>query len=156
MFIRCHLQISCKLFPYAPRIHEINIHFMENNKYFAFQISSRHVNMCLHNSWFIIYLHLLGNGTANSGNNIFTIHWAKSADSRLMVLVVYHYKNTPIQIYWKFYHQKLKFFRWKNSDIIHISTQNIDYRYSNEYPQSMFLSRSKKIIYTPVNPSFAI
>ena len=27
---------------------------------------------------------------------------------------------------------------------------------SNEYPQSMFLSRNKKIMYTPVNPSFTI
>ena len=25
----------------------------------------------------------------------------------------YHYENTPIQIYWKFYHQKMKIFRWK-------------------------------------------
>ena len=41
----------------------------------------------------------------------------------------------------------------KNSNIFHISTQNIDYGYSlepprrggsNEYPQSMFLSRNKK------------
>ena len=24
-----------------------------------------------------------------------------------------HYENTPIQIYWKFYHQKMKIFRWK-------------------------------------------
>ena len=47
----------------------------------------------------------------------------------------------------------------------HISAQNIDCGYSlepplrggsNEYPQSMFLSRNKKfkIIYTPVNPQF--
>ena len=27
---------------------------------------------------------------------------------------------------------------------------------SNEYPQSMFLSRNKKIMYTPLNPSFTI
>ena len=53
----------------------------------------------------------------------------------------------------------------KNSDIFHISAQNIDCGYSlelpcwgssNEYPQSMFLSRNKKIMYTPVNPSFTI
>ena len=58
----------------------------------------------------------------------------------------------------------------KNSDIFHISAQNIDCGYSlelpqwggsnrggsNEYPQSMFLSRNKKIMYTPVNPSFII
>ena len=51
----------------------------------------------------------------------------------------------------------------KNSDISHISAQNIDYGYSlepprwdgsNEYPQSMFLSRNKKQkMYTPVNAS---
>ena len=44
-------------------------------------------------------------------------------------------------------------FSGKNSDIFHISAQNIDCRYSlepprqggsNEYPQSMFLSRNKK------------
>ena len=46
-----------------------------------------------------------------------------------------------------------------------ISAQNIDCGYSlepprrggsNEYPQSMFLSRNKKIMYTPVTPSFTI
>ena len=64
-----------------------------------------------------------------------------------------HYENTPIQIYWKFYNQKRKKIQIKNSDIFLISVQNIDCRYSlepprrggsNEYPQSMFLSRNKK------------
>ena len=50
----------------------------------------------------------------------------------------------------------------KNSDIFHISAQNIDCGYllelpqwgsSNQYPQSMFLSRNKKNWGTPVNPS---
>ena len=50
----------------------------------------------------------------------------------------------------------------KNSDIVHISAQNIDCGYSlepprrggsNEYPQSMFL---KKKIHTPISPSFTI
>ena len=53
----------------------------------------------------------------------------------------------------------------KNSDIFHISAQNIDCGYtlepprrggSNEYPQSMFWAEIRKIIYTPVNPSFTI
>ena len=53
-------------------------------------------------------------------------------------------------------------FQIKNSYILHISDQNIDCGYSfepprrggsNEYPQSMFLIRNKKIMYTPVNPS---
>ena len=78
-----------------------------------------------------------------------------------------HYGNTPIQIHicienfttknWKFSD--------KNSDSFHIYAQNIDYVYSlepprqggsNEYPLSMFWSRNKKLLYTPVNPSFTI
>ena len=70
----------------------------------------------------------------------------------------------PIQIYWKFYRQKMKI-QIKNFNIFHISDQNIDCGYSlelprrgdsNKYPQSMFLSRNKKNMYTPVNPSFTI
>ena len=61
----------------------------------------------------------------------------------------------------------MKIFR-KKSDIFNISAQNIDCGYSlepprwggsNEHPQSMFLTRNKKnrkIMYTPVNPSFTI
>ena len=53
----------------------------------------------------------------------------------------------------------------KISDIFHIYAQNIDCGYSleppqwggsNEYPQSMFWAEIRKIIYTPVNPSFTI
>ena len=32
----------------------------------------------------------------------------------------------PIQIYWKIYHQTIESFQIKNSDIFHISAQNID------------------------------
>ena len=51
----------------------------------------------------------------------------------------------------------------KNSDIFHISAQNIDCGYSlepprrggsNEYPQSMFLSRNKKSNVYPCKPQF--
>ena len=49
----------------------------------------------------------------------------------------HNYVNTPIQIYWKFYHQK----NWKFSDkkicfffFFHISAQNIDCGYSLEPP----------------------
>ena len=64
-----------------------------------------------------------------------------------------HYENTPIQIYKKFHLQKLKIFRWKTLIFFHISAQNMDCGYSlepprwggsNEYPQSMSLSRNKK------------
>ena len=45
------------------------------------------------------------------------------------------YENTPIQIYWKFHHKKNWKFSDKNSDIFHISAQNIDCRYSLEPPR---------------------
>ena len=76
-----------------------------------------------------------------------------------------HYENLPIQTYWKFHHQKIEDFSDKNSDIFHISAQNIDCGYSlepprrggsNEYPQSLFWAEIRKIMYTPVNPSFTI
>ena len=72
----------------------------------------------------------------------------------------------PIQIYRKFRNKKkMKFSDKKNSDIRHISAQNIDCGYSlepphrggsNEYPQYMCLSRNKKNNVYPVNPSFTI
>ena len=74
-----------------------------------------------------------------------------------------HYENTPIQIYRHFPLQKLKIFRYKNSDIFHMSAQSIDCGYSlepprrggsNEYPLSMYLSRNKKIIVYPCKPQF--
>ena len=54
-------------------------------------------------------------------------------------------------------------FSHKNSDIFHVSAQNIDCGYSlepprrggsNEYPQSMFLSRNNKINVHPCKPQF--
>ena len=56
-------------------------------------------------------------------------------------------------------------FQIKNSDIFDSSALNIDCGYSlepphrgdsNEYPQSMFWAEIRKIMYTPVNPSFTI
>ena len=56
-------------------------------------------------------------------------------------------------------------FHMKKCDIFHIFAQNIDRGYSleppqsggaNEHPRSMFWSKNKKIMYTPVNPSFTI
>ena len=53
----------------------------------------------------------------------------------------------------------------KNYGIFHIFAQNIDCGYSlklphrgssNEYPQSMFLSRNKENNVYPVNPSFTL
>ena len=73
----------------------------------------------------------------------------------------FHHENMPIQIYWKFYDHKMKIFRYKNSDIFHISAQKLDCEYplepprrggSNEYPQSMVLSRNKKNNVYPCKP----
>ena len=74
-----------------------------------------------------------------------------------------HYENTPIQIYTENFTSK----NWKFSDkklyIYHISAKNIDCGYSlepprrrgsNEYPQSMFLSRNKKNKVYPCKPQF--
>ena len=56
-------------------------------------------------------------------------------------------------------------FQIKNSDILHISAQNIDCEYSLEPPRRggltrthnlCFLAEIRKIMYTPVNSSFTI
>ena len=74
-----------------------------------------------------------------------------------------HYENPPIQIYRNFHFQKLKKIQIKNFDSFHISAQNIDCEYSlepprqggsNEYPQSMFLSKNKKNNVYPGKPQF--
>ena len=58
---------------------------------------------------------------------------------------------------------KKETFQIKNSDIFHISALNIDCGYSlepprrggsNEYPQSMFLSKNKKNNVYPCKPQF--
>ena len=69
-----------------------------------------------------------------------------------------------MQIYRKFHLQKMNIFRKKkNSDSFHISAQTIDCGYSlepprrggsNEYPQSMFLSRNKINNVYPCKPQF--
>ena len=76
-----------------------------------------------------------------------------------------YYENTLIQIYRTFHlEKKMKIFRRKLRFFSYFCTI-IDCGYSlepphrgvsNEYPQSKFLSRNKKILYTPVNPSFTI
>ena len=61
--------------------------------------------------------------------------------------------------------KKKENFQIKSSDILHVSPQNIDCENSlepprrggsNEYPQFMFWSDIRKIMYTTVNPSFTI
>ena len=73
-------------------------------------------------------------------------------------------KTCLFKIYCKFYHKKKEEnFQRKNSNIFHFSAQNIDCGYSlelpcrggsNEYPQSMFLSRNNKNNVYPYKPQF--
>ena len=74
-----------------------------------------------------------------------------------------HYENKPIQIYWKFYHQKNENFQIKIMIFFLFLLKNTDCGYSlepprrggsNEYPQSMFLDRNKKNNVYPCKPQF--
>ena len=60
-----------------------------------------------------------------------------------------HYENMLIQINWKFYHQKRKFFQIKNSDIFHISAQNIDCGYSLEPLDEAVLTSTHNLCFEP-------
>ena len=110
-------------------------------------------------------------GNTFSTEGIFEIWWKllklfqKKTFKNYTILYIYHYENTPIQIYRKISSPKTENFQIKIHDIIHVSAQNIDCGYSleppriggsNEYPQSKFWAEIRKIMYTPVNPSFTI
>ena len=93
--------------------------------------------------------------------------------SAFPVVVKKHYKNqehrrflyiteTRLFKYIENFTTKDENFQMKNSEILHISAQNIDCGYllepqrggSNGYPQSMILSRNKKINVYPCKPQF--
>ena len=74
-----------------------------------------------------------------------------------------HYKNLPIQCILRILPPNNENFQTKNSDSFHISAQNTDCGYllkpsqrssSFECPQSIFLSRNKKINVYPCKPQF--
>ena len=66
---------------------------------------------------------------------------------------IMHYENIL-----KILPPKNENFQIKNSDIFHISAQNLNSRRSgsNEHPQSMFFSRTKKNNVYPCRPKFSI
>ena len=93
-----------------------------------------------------------------------TTQWEMTQDVLFCLLRKHAYSNIL-----KILHQKKKkkkeIIQTKNTDIFHISSQNIDCGYSlepprrggpNEYQQSMGFSKTRKIIYIPVNNSFTI
>ena len=51
-------------------------------------------------------------------------------------ILLAHYENTPIQIYWKFHHQKLKVFRSKFWYFFIFLLKSIDCGYSLEPPRT--------------------
>ena len=95
----------------------------------------------------------------STGKYIVVIRGLSTAETPMMFL--FHYENTPIQIHWEFYHQKMKNFRCRILVVFIFSAQNIDCGYllepprrggSNEYPQSMYWSRNKKNKVYPYKP----
>ena len=117
----------------------------------------------------VLFVRLKTNGCLKLGD-VTTVNLTMLEVSILWTVLCYnaecrnHYENTPIQIYRKFHLQKKpENFQIKTSDIFHISAQNIDCGYSlelpqwgssNEYSQSMFLSRNKKNNVYPCKPQF--
>ena len=86
----------------------------------------------------------------------YSILGAKRNYSQYYSLRKHAYSKTP-----KILPPKKAIFQIKNSDIFHISAQNIDCGYSlepprrggsNEYPESMFLSRNNKNNVYPYKP----
>ena len=95
----------------------------------------------------------------------YNLEWNNTATKQYKCIRIKHYENTPIQICWEYYHQKMSTFRWKKSGSFHISSQNIDHGYLLEPPQRggsndtnnlCFWAEIRKLMCTPVNPSFIV
>ena len=76
--------------------------------------------------------------------------WWSSRSSKLIAMLVLHFE----QLHFITCTSKNWFFSDKNFHIFHISAQNIDCGYSLELPR--FWAEIKKIMYTPLKPSFTI
>ena len=88
--------------------------------------------------------------------------WSGNLPS-LLIAIFYYMTKTRLFKYIENFTTKNENFQIKNSDIFHSSAQNIDCGYSlepprrggsNEYPQSMFLSRNKTNNVYPCKPQF--
>ena len=85
--------------------------------------------------------------------------WAAPSENVSSSMRKLHITKTRLFQYIENFTTKNESFQIKTSDIVHISAQNIECEYpleptrrgrggSNEYPQSMYLNRNKKIMYT--------
>ena len=99
----------------------------------------------------------------NNNNNKKTCTFKKLSPG--LFLITFITKTCLFKYIDNFSTKKYENFQIKNFDIFLISAQNIDCGYSlepphqggsNKYPQSMFWAEIRKIMYTPVNPSFTI
>ena len=77
--------------------------------------------------------------------------WIGMTQSCVMTSIA---KTLLVKYIEKFYHQKLKIFQIKKSEIFHISAQNTDYGYPLDPPR--WSTYSFTIMYTSLNPSFTI
>ena len=96
---------------------------------------------------FLIRQYLLIISTQQAYTSLMKFDWSK-ANSRWNLTRNLHYENT-------------RKFSDKNSDIFHVSSQNIDCGYSIEPPLTSthnlcFRAEISKIMYIPVNPSFTV
>ena len=134
------ISVQLTLFSLSIRINQSHNVFFFSFKYYLHWISLRYLEIELKalvtSTWFSSYR-----------DNIKCLSLRKNAYSN--ILKILPSKNENFQI--------------KNSDIFHISAQNIDCGYSlephrrggsNEYPQSMLLSRNKKNNVYPCKPRF--
>ena len=112
-------------------------------------------------SLYIRYLGLINLQHFFFQRNMFSEHIANNTHEVSLL----HYENLPMQYKEIFELENLKIFRGIFFYIFLIFAQNIDCGYSlepprrggsNEYPQSMFLSKNKKNRHTPAYPSFTI
>ena len=91
------------------------------------------------------------------------MHKNKQEVTKIISLVQKSLRKHAYSTVLKILPSKNENFQIKNSNIFHISAQNIDCGYSlepprrggsNEYPQSMFLGRNKKNYVYPCKPQF--
>ena len=70
-----------------------------------------------------------------------------------------HYENMPIQIYWKFYHQKMKFWYFSyfcSKHRLWVPVRTASMAVLTSTHNLCFWAEIRKVMYTPVNPSFTI
>ena len=82
---------------------------INSRTYAAIEDSDRSVHICSWRSKRVVNIHV-----DNWNAEPLPLHIFSSCPFwRDFIKRLAHYKNTPIQIYWEFYHQKKKTFRWK-------------------------------------------